>query len=239
MLYYSRRRRYYNEARARATEMRNNPTRAEAKMYDILYSQVVSKYPEHIFYRQSAKFSKYMYYILDFYCPTLNLGIEVDGSTHNDRETYDEHRDAVLGRKNIQVFRFSNHDVLYDPQGVATRLCQIVQEKATHRGFISAPSYTTTSGQTVQEKTNRNSKCFIATAAYGTPMAREINILRRFRDQEMEPNRIGKHLVTLYYETSPFLASVIARSKNMQAFVRTGLKPIIRIFDEKYSIQRA
>jgi len=236
---YRRRRRYYrsnprifDDARARATEMRNNPTRAEAKMYDILYSEVVPKYPEHIFYRQSVKFSRYGYYILDFYCPTLYLGIEVDGSIHDERERYDEHRDAVLGQKNIQVFHFSNSDVLNNPQSVATRLCQIVQEKNNHRGFIAPPAYRTTTGQIVQEKTNKP-YCFIATAAYGTPMAQEINTLRQFRDSRMEPNLIGKHLVTLYYNTSPPLATVIARSKKMKAFVRLSLKPIIRLFESR------
>jgi len=40
----------------KASEMRNNPTQAEAKMYEILYRNVVPNYPENIFYRQSANF---------------------------------------------------------------------------------------------------------------------------------------------------------------------------------------
>lgn len=237
---YRRRRGYYrsnphiyDDACARATEMRNNPTPAEAKMYRILYSDVVPKYPEHKFYRQSVKFSRHRYYILDFYCPTLHLGIEVDGSIHDNRENYDENRDAVLGRKNIQVFRFSNSDVLDNPQNVATRLCQIVQEKASRGWFIEAPVYRATTGQIIQEKTNSNSSCFIATAAYGTPMAQEINTLKRFRDLSLESNLIGRRLVTLYYNTSPPLASVIARSGKMKAFVRLSLKPIIRFFESR------
>ncbi len=75
MSFYGRRRYYRRSDPAKfekAVEMRNNPTRAEAKMYSILYSDVVPKFPEHKFYRQSVKFG----YILDFYCPTLHLGIE-------------------------------------------------------------------------------------------------------------------------------------------------------------------
>ena len=207
--------------------MRNNPTQAEAKMYKILYSEVVSRYPEHKFYRQSVKCSKRGYYILDFYCPTLNLGIEVDGSIHDNRERYDEHRDAILANKNVQVFRFSNDDVLYDHQSVASRLCKIVQEKASNRGFIAAPSYRTNTSLIIQEKTNSKSNCFIATAAYGTPLGQEINALRRFRDLSLEPNLIGRYLVTFYYKVSPPLAAVIARSKKMKAFVRLSLKPIV------------
>ncbi len=206
----------------KAAEMRNNLTRAEAKMYEILYSEVVPKYPQHIFYRQSVQFG----YILDFYCPSLRLGIEVDGATHCGRESYDTHRDAVLGRHNIQVFRFNNDAVLYNPHVVASRLCQIVGEKNSFRGFIPAPAYGTTVGTTLQKE--KSSYCFIATAAYGTPMAQEINTLRRFRDSKMEPNVIGRELVYLYYSLSPPLARIITRSKNMKAFVRMALKPIIR-----------
>lgn len=111
----------------KAREMRDNPTLAEEKMYELLYSQVVPNYPQHIFYRQSVKFG----YILDFYCPTLRLGIEVDGSVHYGREAYDIHRDAVLARKHIQVYRFRNDEVLYSSQAVATQICQIIQEKTT------------------------------------------------------------------------------------------------------------
>jgi hypothetical protein len=75
--------------------------------------------------------------------------------------------------------------------------------------------------------------CFIATAAFGTPMAEEINTLRRFRDAEMEPNLLGRHLVYLYYEVSPPVARMIARSENMKAFVRLNLKPIIRSLESR------
>ena len=227
MLFYSRRRRYYRRSDPakfnKAYEMRHNPTPAEAKMYDILYSEVVPKYPQHIFYRQSVQFG----YILDFYCPTLRLGIEVDGALHDERERYDRHRDALLGQRNIQVFRFGNSDVLYNPHDVAFRLCQIVDEKNRHRGFIDTPVNGTTIGHTLQNKTD----CFIATAAYGTPMAQEIDTLRRFRDSKMEPNLIGRHLITLYYNASPPLARVVARSENMKALVRLNLKPIISFLE--------
>jgi hypothetical protein len=75
--------------------------------------------------------------------------------------------------------------------------------------------------------------CFIATAAFGTPMAEEITALRRFRDNEMEPNLLGRQLVTLYYDISPPIARVIARSESMRAFVRLNLKPIIRSLEPK------
>jgi hypothetical protein len=64
-------------------------------------------------------------------------------------------------------------------------------------------------------------------------MAEEINTLRRFRDEELEPHSVGRHLVYLYYDISPPLARIIARSKNMKAFVRLNLKPIIRFIESR------
>jgi predicted RNA-binding Zn-ribbon protein involved in translation (DUF1610 family) len=81
------------------------------------------------------------------------------------------------------------------------------------------------------------SGCFIATAAYGTPMATEIDALRQFRDEELERNRVGRRLVEVYYRSSPPIADVIAHSKKMRALVRLNLKAIVCALKRKY--QRA
>jgi hypothetical protein len=81
--------------------------------------------------------------------------------------------------------------------------------------------------------------CAIATAAFGTPMAEEISTLRRFRDEEMEPHLLGRYLVHLYYDVSPPLARIIGRSKNMKAFVRLNLKPIIQSLESRNKRQMA
>jgi hypothetical protein len=76
--------------------------------------------------------------------------------------------------------------------------------------------------------------CFIATAAYGSPMATEIDTLRQFRDTELSPNILGRELVRLYYRISPPLASAIARSDGLRRLVRLNLNPIIRAFKSRY-----
>ena len=73
-----------------------------------------------------------------------------------------------------------------------------------------------------------HSNCFIATAAFGTPLAEEINILRRFRDQKMGPSAFARHLVTIYYEVSPPVAKIIAQSKRTGKLVRLIIKLLIR-----------
>lgn len=209
--------------------MRHNPTRAEAAMWGILSGQIRQRFPDHIFRRQYVQYG----YILDFYCPTLRLGIEVDGTVHDKQRNYDYQRDNRLGRHGIDIFRFSNDNVLCNSEAVFSDLCQIIEAHSHHRGFIPRTEYTATSAQAQTTATTFQTKsgCFIATAAFGTPMAQEINTLRRFRDSRMEPNTIGRHFVTFYYKTSPPIAGAIARSNMMKAVVRLMLTPIIRTLE--------
>ena len=69
--------------------------------------------------------------------------------------------------------------------------------------------------------------CFIATAAYGTPMAEEIQILREFRDKYLLTNPLGQALVGLYYRVSPPMAEFITEHPWLRPVVRTGLVPAV------------
>lgn len=71
-------------------------------------------------------------------------------------------------------------------------------------------------------------KCFIATAAYGTPMNREVILLRQFRDQYLMTNALGRKLVDLYYRMSPPVAERISGSDTARAAVRTILWPVVQ-----------
>jgi len=69
--------------------------------------------------------------------------------------------------------------------------------------------------------------CFIATAAYGTPMAEEIQILREFRDKYLLTNPLGQALVGLYYRVSPPIAEFISEHPSLKPLVRAGLLPAV------------
>lgn len=72
-------------------------------------------------------------------------------------------------------------------------------------------------------------RCFIATAAYGTPLAEEIMVLRRFRDTVLLPSKIGRRFVNWYYQVSPPLAKFISRFWLLKALVRLALWPVVRL----------
>jgi len=62
--------------------------------------------------------------------------------------------------------------------------------------------------------------CFIATAAYGTSTAVEIDTLRAFRDEVLLENSLGSQLVDFYYEVSPPVADFISENSLLRTLVR-------------------
>jgi len=71
--------------------------------------------------------------------------------------------------------------------------------------------------------------CFIATAAYGTPLAEEVKILNRFRDKHLLTNVYGQTFVKLYYKYSPKMAEYIRQKESLKAIVRIMLKTLVNI----------
>ena len=72
--------------------------------------------------------------------------------------------------------------------------------------------------------------CFIATAAYGTDTAKELDVLREFRDEVLLPNSLGAKFVSLYYKTSPPIARFISQHEALRTIVRVGfVHPIVKI----------
>jgi hypothetical protein len=71
------------------------------------------------------------------------------------------------------------------------------------------------------------SGCFIATAAYGTPVVKDVQILREFRDEYLLTNPPGQALVKIYYRVSPPVADFITQHPGLKPIVRAGLIPAV------------
>jgi very-short-patch-repair endonuclease len=69
-------------------------------------------------------------YILDFCAPEIRLGIELDGSIHNEKEIreYDKERTKYLESKNITICRFWNSEIENDLENVLKRIKQKIKE---------------------------------------------------------------------------------------------------------------
>ena len=71
--------------------------------------------------------------------------------------------------------------------------------------------------------------CFIATAAFGSSMAKELDALRAVRDRALLTNPLGKLAVASYYAMSPPIARAIASDDRLRAGVRALLRPIVDV----------
>lgn len=96
-------RKYLKEFRK---ELRNNPTKTEAKLWKALRK---SQLENRKFRRQHSIEN----YIVDFYCPSEKLIIEVDGKVHENfiNNEYDHMRSKRLNELGYRVIRFTNQDI--------------------------------------------------------------------------------------------------------------------------------
>ncbi|MBD2486552.1 endonuclease domain-containing protein [Aulosira sp. FACHB-615] len=89
----------------RAKELRKNMTPAEKKLWcDYLRNfqfRVLRQRPIH-------------HFIVDFYCPTLQVVIEIDGDSHftDEAQDYDRERTRILEGYGLKIIRFTNSQVL-------------------------------------------------------------------------------------------------------------------------------
>ncbi len=63
-------------------------------------------------------------YVLDFYCPSVHLAVEVDGAVHGSpaQAAYDAERTRRLEGEGIRMIRFENRDVLAHPDEVVAAI---------------------------------------------------------------------------------------------------------------------
>ena len=77
--------------------------------------------------------------------------------------------------------------------------------------------------------------CFIATAAYDSPLAAQVGALRRFRDRQLANNTLGRMLVEAYWQIGPPLAQQITQHDSLRQLARWILSPLVaavRALDE-------
>ena len=57
-------------------------------------------------------------FVVDFYCHSVGLVIEVDGEIHQDQAAYDAKRDEILNARGLEVLRITNDQVHTNLDGV-------------------------------------------------------------------------------------------------------------------------
>ena len=105
-----------------ARRLRVNQTDAEKKLWRAIRANQI----------YGAKFRRQFPvppYIVDFFCESANLVVEVDGGQHMDRTEEDEVRTEFLEHRGYEVVRFTNIDALTNLEGVVEVIGQRVIDR--------------------------------------------------------------------------------------------------------------
>jgi len=157
---------------------------------------------------------------------TLTLSAETGGTTDPvpGSHTYDVGTDVSLTAIPDSGYRFTGWtgDVLGGLENVIPVTITMDSDKSITANFeAESPD----EGETGKGKINL--PCFIATAAYGSPLHPHIDVLRDFRDKYLMPSKLGRLLVECYYRYSPSVADFIAKHKPLKVLVRASLLPLV------------
>ena len=103
----------YDEIKARAQTMRQNPTSAEKALWQRLRRKQLMGFR----FRRQQPIDRF---IVDFYCREAGLVVEVDGPVHDapEHKEYDAQRSRFLQERGLVILRFQNDQVLYDRESV-------------------------------------------------------------------------------------------------------------------------
>ena len=105
-----------------ARRLRREMTPYERKLWYLF----LRKYPVKIYKQRIIG-----RFIVDFYCASTKLVIEVDGSQHYEHQgmAYDTERSTFLSALGLEVLRFSNRDIDRDFRGVCEQIDITIQNR--------------------------------------------------------------------------------------------------------------
>ncbi|MDI6050350.1 DUF559 domain-containing protein [Flavobacterium sp. XS2P24] len=76
-------------------------------------------------------------YIVDFYVKTLGLVVEIDGSSHDNKEEYDQKREDYLVSLGLKVYKISDLRVKHDLNNVMEELEKYIVVEFGNKEAIS------------------------------------------------------------------------------------------------------
>jgi len=74
-------------------------------------------------------------FIVDFYCHSAGLAVELDGGVHATRADADAQRDSILSRRGVRVLRISNDEVQQDMDSVLARIAAAAEQGTPDRSM--------------------------------------------------------------------------------------------------------
>ena len=120
-------------------EFRQLLRRTETPTERILWKHLRGKQLDGYRFRQQHVFGPY---ILDFYCPSIRLYIELDGTVHDTEEAKqkDADRTAFLNQNRISVIRFRNEEVEANVENVISKIREFIKRIINPRAVVQTPT---------------------------------------------------------------------------------------------------
>jgi len=120
----------YIKYKTRRKVLRNNPTKSEY----FLWQKIRNSQLGYKFRRQQSIGN----YIVDFYCPELNIIVELDGYIHGEqiKKEQDKRRQIFLEGKGFMVLRYRNEQIMYELESVVQDIknkCQNISLPINHK----------------------------------------------------------------------------------------------------------
>ncbi|MEB3233617.1 MAG: endonuclease domain-containing protein [Leptolyngbyaceae bacterium] len=117
---------YNPKLKERARQLRKNMTAGERKLWQHLKGKQMMGYD---FDRQRPIDQ----FIVDFYCKSLMLAIEIDGSSHDSAEAQerDRIRQSRIESFGVQFLRFQDREVLHQTDQVLTAIQQWIESRCS------------------------------------------------------------------------------------------------------------
>jgi len=114
--------------------LRQNQTKAE----QIIWEKVRDRRFLNLKFRRQVAFQidllpmSKSHFIVDFYCNSLKLAIEIDGKIHAYQKEYDLYRDYILESIGIRVLRFTNEEIFEEAGRFESKVSEFVERNPPH-----------------------------------------------------------------------------------------------------------
>lgn len=130
-------------------------------------------------------------------------------------DTHDKYRERMNGAAK-QLALFVQFTPIYPD---IIRKAEAFQKTANNSAIVK---------QFLKMSDKERPRCFIATAAFDTPLAPEVLVLREFRDFTLRQSALGRKFISLYYRRSPRFACLLDKHPWLKPSVRAALRLMIK-----------
>ena len=122
--------------------MRRQPTAAEAKLWYFLRAGRLNG----LHFRRQQLIDGF---IVDFYCHSAGLVIELDGAVHQGQLEYDAERGRILKERGLCILRFSNMELETNCPAVLAKIAQ------SARAYLLTPNPSFRKDPVSEERANK------------------------------------------------------------------------------------